>query len=131
MLPVSNPLVTGATLALAIAGAALALPAAEPPKVNMPKLDLNGDAAAGKKIAWDRAKGNCLACHMMPGGESPGGIGPALVAIQTRYPTKEAVAAQIWDPTVKNPDAVMPPFGKHGILTDKDFIDVVEYVWSL
>jgi sulfur-oxidizing protein SoxX len=26
---------------------------------------------------------------------------------------------------------VMPPFGKHGILSDQEFVDVVEYVWSL
>lgn len=127
MLPVSKPLMTGVALALAVTGAAMALPAA----AEMPKLDLGGDAEAGKKVAWDRAKGNCLACHMMPGGESPGGIGPALVAMQTRYPTKEAVAQQIWDPTVKNPEVVMPPFGKHGILSNKEFIDVVEYVWSI
>ncbi len=55
----------------------------------------------------------------------------ALIAIETRYPSKEAVARQIWDPTVKNPEVVMPPFGKHGILTNQEFIDVVEYVWSL
>jgi sulfur-oxidizing protein SoxX len=79
----------------------------------------------------DRAKGNCIACHSIPGGESPGAIGPALVAMQTRYPTKEALAAQIWDPTVKNPEAVMPPFGRHEILTNQEFADVVEFVWSL
>jgi sulfur-oxidizing protein SoxX len=68
---------------------------------------------------------------MIPGGESPGAIGPALVAMQTRYPNKEALAVQIWDPTVKNPEAVMPPFGKHEILTEQEFADVVEYIWSL
>jgi sulfur-oxidizing protein SoxX len=94
-------------------------------------MDLNGDVDAGKAIAMDRSKGNCIACHMIPGGDSPGAIGPALIAIQTRYASKEEIARQIWDPTVKNPDVVMPPFGKHGILTDKEFVDVVEYVWSL
>jgi len=93
--------------------------------------ETKGDAEAGKAIAMDRAKGNCIACHVIPGGESPGAIGPALVAMQARYPTKEALAKQIYDPTVKNPDVVMPPFGKHEILTEKEFNDVVEYVWSL
>jgi sulfur-oxidizing protein SoxX len=68
---------------------------------------------------------------MIPGGESPGAIGPALVAMQARYPSKDALAAQIWDPTVKNPEVVMPPFGKHEILTEQEFNDVVEFVWSL
>jgi sulfur-oxidizing protein SoxX len=92
---------------------------------------IKGDAEAGKAVAMDRAKGNCIACHVIPGGESPGAIGPALVAMQARYPSKEALAKQIYDPTVKNPDVVMPPFGKHEILTEKEFNDVVEYVWSL
>lgn len=98
---------------------------------DMPKLELNGSVEGGKAIAMDRSKGNCIACHMIPGGESPGAIGPALVAMQTRYPNKEALAVQIWDPTVKNPEAVMPPFGKHEILTEQEFADVVEYIWSL
>jgi sulfur-oxidizing protein SoxX len=68
---------------------------------------------------------------VIPGGESPGAIGPALVAMQSRYPSKEALAEQIYDPTVRNPDVVMPPFGKHEILTEKEFNDVVEYIWSL
>lgn len=97
----------------------------------MPQIELNGNIEAGKDVAMTRAKGNCIACHMIPGGDSPGAIGPALIAIETRYPSKEAVARQIWDPTVKNPEVVMPPFGKHGILTNQEFIDVVEYVWSL
>ncbi|QVL49757.1 MAG: sulfur oxidation c-type cytochrome SoxX [Thiocapsa sp.] len=98
---------------------------------DMPELDLNGDPAAGKVIAEDRGKGNCLACHMIVGAESPGAIGPALIAMQTRYPSKEALARQIWDATVKAPEAAMPPFGKHEILTDQEFADVVEYVWTL
>jgi sulfur-oxidizing protein SoxX len=97
----------------------------------MPEMDLNGDAEAGKEVAMDRARGNCIACHMMPGGDSPGAIGPALIAMQTRFPSKHDVAQQIWDPMIKNPEAVMPPFGKHGILSDKEFVDVVEYIWSL
>ncbi|WP_296811191.1 sulfur oxidation c-type cytochrome SoxX [Thiocapsa sp.] len=98
---------------------------------DMPQLDLNGDAAAGKAVAEDRGKGNCLACHMIVGAESPGAIGPALIAMQTRYPSKEALARQIWDATVKAPEAAMPPFGKHEILTNQEFVDVVEYVWTL
>jgi len=91
----------------------------------------NGDIAAGKAIAMDRAKGNCIACHVLPGGASPGAIGPALVAMKSRFPSKEALAKQIWDPTVRNPDTVMPPFGKHAILTEQEFNDVVDYIWSL
>jgi sulfur-oxidizing protein SoxX len=90
-----------------------------------------GDIEAGKEIAMDRSKGNCIACHVLPGGQSPGGIGPALVAMQARFESKEKLRAQIYDATAFNPGSTMPPFGKHGILSDKEFNDVVEYVWSL
>ena len=123
MLPNSRTLLgTTAALTLVLTGTA-ALAA-------MPEMQLNGDAEAGKEVAMDRSRGNCIACHLIPGGDSPGAIGPALVAIQTRYPSKEDLAKQIWDPTVKNPEAVMPPFGKYGILSDKEFVDVVEFIWA-
>ncbi|WP_242479228.1 sulfur oxidation c-type cytochrome SoxX [Lamprobacter modestohalophilus] len=102
-----------------------------PAVADMPDIALNGNVDAGKEVAMTRAKGNCIACHLIPGGDSPGAIGPALIAMQTRYSSKADLAKQIWDPTVKNPDVVMPPFGKHGILSNQEFVDVVEYVWSL
>lgn len=114
-----------------VAASMLALASAVSAEVDMPDLKLSGNVEAGKAIAMDRSRGNCIACHMIPGGEAPGAIGPALIAMQTRYPSKHAIAVQVWDPTVKNPDVVMPPFGKHGILSEQEFIDVIEYVWSL
>jgi len=114
-------------LALGVAAITASAWAADPPKIDLS----GGDAAKGKELAMDRSKGNCIACHMIPGGESPGSIGPALIAMQARYPSKEALAAQIWDATVKNPDAVMPPFGKHEILNHEEFVNVIEYIWSL
>jgi L-cysteine S-thiosulfotransferase len=90
-----------------------------------------GDVDAGKAIAMDRTKGNCIACHMIPGGQSPGTIGPALVAIPSRYPSFEKLHAQIADPTVANPSSAMPPFGKNRILTEKELNDVTAYIWSL
>ena len=85
----------------------------------------------GKKISFDRKKGNCLACHMIQGGASPGNIAPPLIAMKGRYPTKEVLRKQIWDATVANPDSSMPPFGKHEILTKKELDKVVEFIWTL
>jgi len=87
--------------------------------------------AAGKKIAFDRTKGNCLACHMIEGGELPGNIGPALVAIKARFPDKAKLRAQIWDSTRSNPNSIMPPFGRHEILTESEIDKVVEFIYSL
>ncbi|MCU7814288.1 MAG: sulfur oxidation c-type cytochrome SoxX [Candidatus Thiodiazotropha sp. (ex Rostrolucina anterorostrata)] len=85
----------------------------------------------GKKISFDRKKGNCLACHIIIGAPSPGNIAPALVAMKSRFPNKEDLHKQIWDATEKNPESIMPPFGKHGILSEADFEKVIEYIWTL
>ena len=42
----------------------------------------------GKAVAFDRKKGNCLACHMMDDGTLPGNIGPPLVSMKLRFPDK-------------------------------------------
>jgi len=87
--------------------------------------------AQGKQLATTRSKGNCLACHVIEDGELPGTIGPPLVYMQQRYPDRAQLRAQIWDPTVRNPDTVMPPFGKHEILSEEEIDLVVDYIHSL
>lgn len=85
----------------------------------------------GKKIAFDRSKGNCLACHDMGGGDMPGTVGPPIVFMQARFPSKADLRAQIWDSTVNNPISAMPPFGKHKILTEEEIDKVVDYIYTL
>lgn len=85
----------------------------------------------GKKIAFDRKKGNCLACHQIEGGNLPGNIGPPLFNMKQRFPNKEQLKAQIWDASAKNPNTIMPPFGRHEILTEEEIKKVVEYIHSL
>jgi len=85
----------------------------------------------GQMVAFDRKKGNCLACHMIAGGSLPGNIGPPLVAMKARFPNKADLRAQIWDPTVANPNTIMPPFGKHQILNEKEVDLVTEFIYTL
>jgi sulfur-oxidizing protein SoxX len=85
----------------------------------------------GKAIAFGRSKGNCLACHMIEGGESPGNIGPPLIAMKARYPDKAKLRAQIWDATALNPESAMVPFGRNKVLTEAEIDKLVEYVWTL
>jgi sulfur-oxidizing protein SoxX len=85
----------------------------------------------GKEVAFDRKKGNCLACHVMDDGPLPGNIAPPLVAMSLRYPDKAKLRAQIWDATVANPNTIMPPFGRHQIITEEEIDEVVEYVYTL
>jgi len=88
----------------------------------------------GKSITFNRAKGNCLACHAIPAekkAEMPGNIGTPLVKMKDRYPDRSKLRAQIWDATVNNPDTVMPPFGKNKILTEQEVDLVTDYILSL
>ena len=87
--------------------------------------------AAGGLIAFDRSKGNCLACHKIKGGELAGDSGPPLIYMQSRYPDKMKLRAQIWDASTNNSLTVMPPFGRHGILTEQEIDKVVAFIHSL
>ena len=85
----------------------------------------------GKAVAFDRKKGNCLACHMMDDGTLPGNIGPPLVSMKLRFPDKAKLRAQIWDATVTNPNSIMIPFGRHKVLSEEEIDQIVEYVYTL
>ena len=90
-----------------------------------------GNIEKGKAIAFGRTQGNCVTCHTMDDGESPGNLGPPLIAMKARYPDKAKLRAQIWDPTVANPESAMVPFGKYKVLTEEEIDYLVDYIWSL
>lgn len=85
----------------------------------------------GRQLAMIRSKGNCLACHAMADGELPGNLGPPLLSMPLRFPEKTVLRAQIWGATERNPDSRMPPFGKHGILSEVEIDLILDYVYSL
>lgn len=82
-------------------------------------------------IAFDSKKGNCLSCHAIPGGEEAGNVAVPLVAMQARFPDKEVLRKNVWDQTQFRPHAMMPPFGKHRILTEEEIDKVVEFLHTL
>ena len=90
-----------------------------------------GDIEEGKKLAFDRKKGNCLACHMMDDGELAGNNGPPLIAMKARFPNKQDLFDQIWDPTKNDPNSFMPPFGKHGAISKTEINKIIEYLYTL
>jgi len=90
--------------------------------------------AAGARLAQDVGKGNCLACHAMPSDAkavTSANIGPPLVAIRARFPDREQLRRQVWDAGSINPNTVMPPFGKHQILTPEEIDLIVDYLYTL
>jgi sulfur-oxidizing protein SoxX len=124
-----RPLGVVATLVLGCA-AILPGPAAIADTTTASTTDTAAVIAVGKKLAFDRKKGNCLACHQIEGGNSPGNIGPPLVGMKARYPDKKKLRARVWDATVANPETPMPPFGRHQIVSEQDIDQIVEFIWS-
>ena len=88
-------------------------------------------AAEGQKLAFDRGKGNCLTCHEIKGGDLPGTIGPALKDIKSKYPDRNDLVAILHDETKRNPQTVMPPFGRNRILTDQEINAIVDFLQTL
>ena len=85
----------------------------------------------GKALAFERRKGNCLACHIIEGGELAGNYGPPLLMMQARFPDREVLRAQIWDASIRMPSTRMPPFGRHRILTEDEIDLVVDFILTL
>ena len=85
----------------------------------------------GKTLAFTRAKGNCLACHIVAGGELMGNYGPPLIFMKERFSDRDALRAQIWDAAVNNPNTRMPPFGRNRILTEEEIDLVTDFIQSL
>jgi L-cysteine S-thiosulfotransferase len=88
-------------------------------------------AAEGQELAFDRGKGNCLTCHEIKGGDLPGTIGPALKDIKSKYPDRNDLIAIVTDETKRNPQTVMPPFGRNRILSEQEIDAVVDFLQTL
>ena len=103
-----------------------------------------GDPANGRKVAINRKKGNCLACHVMPIPEEQfhGETGPALDGVGG-YSTEAELRMRMVDAKVINEDTMMPSFYKTGqhmvlksfegktILSAQEVEDVVAYLLTL
>ncbi|MBO1923614.1 sulfur oxidation c-type cytochrome SoxX [Thiomicrorhabdus sp. 6S3-12] len=118
-------LLTAFAVSCAVMTAPVSVQAADKPAAS--------DIEEGKKLAFSRSKGNCLACHMAGDGAQPGNIGPALVAMKLRYPDKQKLYNKVWgtSDSMKVPNSMMPEFGLHGILTDDEIRKVVDYIYTL
>lgn len=84
----------------------------------------------GEKLAFNRSKGNCIACHEIKGGTAMGNIGPALTDMKKNYPDRKELIAIISDETKRNPLTVMPPFKRNLILNDKEIEAIVDFLYT-
>jgi len=87
-------------------------------------------AMPGEVLAFDRSKGNCLTCHVIKGGDAPGNVGPELSNMKDRYADRKELHAIIFDETKRNPQTVMPPFGRNLILTDQEIEAVIDFLYT-
>lgn len=97
----------------------------------VPNVSFADEIADGKKLAFDRKKGNCLACHQIEGGSLAGNIGPPLVAMKARFPDKGKLRAQIYDARKMNPNTIMIPFGPYAVLSDSEIDKITTFIHSL
>ena len=70
-----------------------------------------GDAARGRALVLDRARGNCLICHRAPEPAEPfqGTIGPDLTGVGVRLDAAQ-IRLRLVDASRLNPETVMPPY---------------------
>jgi len=119
----------GSLLAAPVAHAAGQLP---DPEVCDSKENPPTDAVTqGGCLVLERKKGNCVACHAIPGATAAGNIAPPLVSIKERFADKAKLRDQVWDATKANPNSVMPPFGRNMILSPDEIDKVVDFLLTL
>ncbi|MCR4348192.1 MAG: sulfur oxidation c-type cytochrome SoxX [Sulfuricaulis sp.] len=137
MQKITHIVLTGGAAVLLGLGSLLAAPAvlaagkAPDSKVCKDKDNPPKDAVTqGGCIVLDRRKGNCMGCHQIAG-ISSGNIATKMENMAQRWPDKAKLRAQIHDASKTNPDTVMPPFGRHQLLTSDEIDKVVEFILTL
>jgi sulfur-oxidizing protein SoxA len=92
----------------------------------------SGSPEKGQKLVADRSRGgSCYACHVMPGANLPGNVGPDLSTIGSWKRTDEHLFNYIYDARNVNPNTVMPPWGTHQVFTPEEIWDMVAYLKTL
>lgn len=127
---VAAALLLGNLTTVAHANGSAPTPATCGTKENPPAVPVTDPAVQGGCIAIDRTKGNCHSCHIIKGINN-GNIAPPLVAMKARFPDAAKLKSQVYDATRTNPKSYMPPFGRHGILSDDEIDKVVAFLLTL
>jgi sulfur-oxidizing protein SoxX len=105
----------------------------------------SGDAARGRDVVFNRERGNCPICHVLPAADEQqhGNVGPSLKGVASRL-TEGQIRARLVDARRINPASVMPSYyrldglrrvqaayrGKT-VLSDVEIEDVVAYLMTL
>lgn len=93
-----------------------------------------GQAGEGLGIFTRPDKGNCVACHEVPAGAGPAiraTVGPRLDGARLKAWDRARLRALLVDPMVSDPDTVMPPFGRHRLLSPQEIERLIDYLHAL
>jgi sulfur-oxidizing protein SoxX len=104
-------IVVGAALAMCLVGSAAlaAEPETVPPHASL--TDKAGDAANGRALALGRERGNCGACHAIPGADDTldSTMGPSLKGVAGRLGEAQ-IRYLVVDPRRLRPATIMPAY---------------------
>lgn len=105
-----------------------------------------GDAARGRAIVLDRARGNCLICHQVPAEPAErfqGELGPDLAGVGRRL-TPAQLRLRLVDMSRLNPATIMPPYHRteglarvapqlrgRPVFSGEEIEDIIAYLSSL
>jgi sulfur-oxidizing protein SoxX len=113
--------------------------------IEAPLDGLRGDRARGEAVVRNRETANCLICHSIPGTAERfmGEVGPPLAGVGARLSAGQ-IRLRVVDPTLWNPQAVMPAYHRaegllrvdpryrgQPVLTAQEVEDVVAYLSEL
>jgi sulfur-oxidizing protein SoxA len=94
---------------------------------------IDGDAARGRQLAFDRTRGgSCVACHVM-GKDTPpqpGNVGPDLSSVGATR-SDEWLFNYVYDSRTFNAASIMPPWGAHRIFNVAEIRDIVAFLKTL
>ncbi len=119
--------VLGLLLKIAIISTATAQTPPQAPSIGV----LQSSVANGEAVALDPTRGNCNACHQLPNTQKATGkskLGVSLSGMRSKYPDDKKLRALIWDASQSYPQTIMPPYGKHRILSEAEIDDVVAWL---
>jgi L-cysteine S-thiosulfotransferase len=108
-----------------------ALPAVRAQSIPPPAIPLPAPPSPGEALAFDRAMGNCLACHTMRGSDVPSNVGPELSDMKARFPNRADLVLILTNEEARNPQTMMPPFGRDMILTADQINRIVDFLYTL
>ena len=87
--------------------------------------------AAGEAIALDPLRGNCNACHQLPNSQNATGkskIGVSLNGMRAKFSDDKKLRALVWDAQATYPQTIMPPYGRHRILSEAEIDDLLAWL---